>query len=634
MCGIFAFFSSPGGQADLPACGRATALLAHRGPDADGQWQSPDGTVFLGHRRLSIIDLSSAANQPMLSPGGRVLIYNGEIYNFRELRSELESLGRRFFTSSDTEVLLLALEQWGPETALPKLRGMFSLVLWDPASGRALLARDPFGIKPLYLWQGPHGELAAASEIKAFYALPGFTPALDTEALPEYLRFRSLSGQRTLLAGVNKLPPASYAWHRLGEALRPVKYWNLTQDLDPELGRSGLAENTNRFVELFRQTVQAHLIADVPVGTQFSGGVDSSLVSAVARQDLGADLAGFFCRVDDPGCDESPYAQVIAAALGMTVHQDELNAGVLFSDLLDRLTWHQDEPLTHPNSMGIFLLSRLAKGQVKVLLSGETADEIFAGYDAHRRLLAFARLAGVPRALLGPAQALCGLSPRLRSVALLLEEYRGQDLEQLTLTRRQHLDGSALEALLGPGADHASLAARRAELAPHAKADPLTRFQLYDLAVYLPPIMERQDKMSMAASIETRVPFADVQVGRFALSLPPEQRATVKRGKVILKETLARYVPTDTVERRKAGFGIPLAAWLDSPGGRERRKALAGSGSSLAPYLDPAAVRPLLEGPPDAARADALWSLIALNAWGRLFLSRDAVLAAPRAVPL
>ncbi len=632
MCGIFAFFSPPGGQADPTACGRATDLMAHRGPDADGQWHSPDRAVFLGHRRLSIIDLSSAANQPMRSPSGQLIIFNGEIYNFRELRAELEAQGQRFSTTSDTEVLLIALEQWGPDQALPKLRGMFSLVLWDPAQGRALLARDPFGIKPLYLWQGPQGELAAASEIKAFYALPGFTPSLDTEALPEYLRFRSLSGERTLLAGVRKLPPASYAWHTPGQALRPIKYWELTQDLDPELARADLAANTARFRELFRRTVEAHLIADVPVGTQFSGGVDSSLVSAVARQDLGADLAGFFCRVDDPACDESPYASAIAQALGMTVHQEELNAGVLFGDLLDRLTWHQDEPLTHPNSMGIFLLSRLAKGQVKVLLSGETADEIFAGYDAHRRLLAFARLAGVPRTLLGPAQALCGLSPRLRSVALLLQEYRGQDLETLTLTRRQHLDGPALEALLGPGAGPASLASRRAALAPHAAADPLTRFQLYDLAVYLPPIMERQDKMSMAASIETRVPFADVQVGRFALSLPPEQRATVKRGKVILKETLARYVPPQTVERRKAGFGIPLAAWLESPGGQARRQALAQGDAALAPYLEPAGLRALLKGPPAGAKADALWSLIALEAWGRLFLSREAVLAAPRAV--
>ncbi|MCB2193103.1 MAG: asparagine synthase (glutamine-hydrolyzing) [Deltaproteobacteria bacterium] len=633
MCGIFGYFSPPGGQADASACARATALMAHRGPDADGQWQSADGVVFLGHRRLSIIDLSSAANQPMLSPSGKVLVYNGEIYNFRELRAELESLGQSFSTSSDTEVLLLALEQWGPE-ALPKLRGMFSLVLWDPATDRALLARDPFGIKPLYLWQGPKGELAAASEIKAFYALPGFTPELDRQTLPEFLRFRSLSGQRTLLKDVSKLPPASYAWHRPGQALKPVCYWEITQNLDPELGCAGLEANTNRFVELFRQTVQAHLIADVPVGTQFSGGVDSSLVSAMARRDLGAALAGFFCRVDDPACDESPYASAIAQALGMRVHQDELTSGVLFSELLDQLTWHQDEPLTHPNSVGIFLLSRLAKGQVKVLLSGETADEIFAGYDAHRRLLAFARLAGVPRAFLAPAQTVCGLSSRLRSVALLLAEYRGQDLDTLTLTRRQHLDGPSLEALLGQGASEASLASRRAELARHTGADPLTRFQLYDLAVYLPPIMERQDKMSMAASIETRVPFADVQVGRFALSLPPEQRATVKRGKVILKEALTRYVPPSMVDRRKAGFGIPLAAWLDSPGGRQRRKALAGSRSALAPYLNRAALRPLLEGPRDAAQADALWSLIALEAWGRLFLSREAVLAAPRAVEL
>jgi len=633
MCGIFAFFSPPGQSADAGACNQATALLSHRGPDADGQWTSPDHEVFLGHRRLSIIDLSAAANQPMLSPQGKVLVYNGEIYNFRELRGELEGAGAAFTTSSDTEVLLKALEQWGPE-ALTRLRGMFSLVLWDPAQRRALLARDPFGIKPLYLWQGPRGELAAASELKAFYALPSFVPELNRDSLPEYLRFRSLSRQRTLLSGVSKLPPASYAWFEPGGKIEPQVYWRLADCPNPAEASAGLAENTERFVELFRQTVQAHLIADVPVGAQFSGGVDSSLVSAVAMKDLGADFAGFFCRVAQEGFDETPFAEAIAHALGMRLHRSELNAGGLFSELLDRLTWHQDDPLTHPNSMGIFLLSALAKGKVKVLLSGETADEIFAGYDAHRRLLAFARLAGVPDALLAPARALCRLSPRLRSMGLLLEERLGTDLDSLTLTRRQYLDGAALEVLLGPGADAASLAGRQAELASLAGRDPLTRFQLYDVAVYLPPIMERQDKMSMAASIETRVPFADVQVGRFALGLPPEQRATVKRGKVILKEALARYVPLDTVERRKAGFGIPMVQWLQSEAGQERQRGLRGPGSALADILDPERLQPLLTPPDTPLQADVLWSLIALDAWSRLFLDKPAMLAAPRAVPL
>ncbi|MCB2227481.1 MAG: asparagine synthase (glutamine-hydrolyzing) [Desulfarculaceae bacterium] len=633
MCGIFGFFSSPSQRADLEACRRATNLMAHRGPDADGEWSSPDGAVFLGHRRLSILDLSDAANQPMLSPGGRVIIFNGEIYNFRELRDQLAAEGISCTTTGDTEVLLKALEQWGPP-ALERLRGMFSLVLWDPERRRALLARDPFGIKPLYIWQGPSGELSVASEIKAFYALPSFVPELDSSALPEYLRFRSLSGGRTLLRGVSKLPPASYAWFEPGGRVEPHIYWRLADTAPGEMAKDSLAANTARFVELFRSTVEAHLISDVPLGAQFSGGVDSSLVSAVARKDLGADFAGFFCRVAQEGFDETPFAEAVADALGMRLHRSELTAGVLFSELLDRLTWHQDDPLTHPNSMGIFLLSALAKGKVKVLLSGETADEIFAGYDAHRRLLAFARLAGVPDFLLSPARSLCRLSPRLRSIELLLNERLGHDLDSLTLTRRQYLDGPSLETLLGPGADAASLAGRRAELEPLAGMDALTRFQLYDVAVYLPPIMERQDKMSMAASIESRVPFADVQVGRFAFGLPPEQRATVKRGKVILKEALARYVPVDTVERRKAGFGLPMILWLNSAEGRARREALAGPGSALGGLLDPDRVRPLLADPSDGPRADVLWSLIALEAWARMFLNKEAVLAAPRAIPI
>ena len=465
------FSAPPDQQVDQSACEQATALLSHRGPDAGGSWISPEGGAFLGHRRLSIIDLSDAANQPMISPQGGVLIYNGEIYNFRELRTQLKDAGFSFTTTSDTEVLLRALEHWGP-SALERLRGMFSLVLWEPGSRHALLARDPFGIKPLYMWQGPRGELAVSSELKAFYALPSFQPEVDPDSLPEYLRFRSLSRQRTLLKGVVKLPPASYAYFSPGGRVEPRAYWSLADCPYRDGGKANLAENTDFFVDLFRQTVKAHLIADVPVGAQFSGGVDSSLVSAVARRDLGADLAGYFCRVAQEGFDETPFAEEIAQVLGMPLQRGELSEGVLFSELLESLTWHQDDPLTHPNSMGIFLLSRLAKGQVKVLLSGETADEIFAGYDAHRRLLAFARLAGIPDALLVPARSLTRLTRRLRSVGLLLEERLGQDMDSLTLTRRQYLDGPALEALLGPGADQASLAHRRARAGPLVRHGP------------------------------------------------------------------------------------------------------------------------------------------------------------------
>ncbi len=630
MCGILALINPPGRPVDQGACRRGTDLMSHRGPDAQGHWLHREGHIYLGHRRLSILDLSAAANQPMTGPSGAVLVYNGEIYNFRQVGRELESRGRRFRTSSDTEVLLAALETWGEE-ALERLRGMFSFVLWEPKRQRVLMARDALGIKPLYLWQGPGGTLAAASELKAFYALPGFRPRLDRQALPEYLRFRTLAGGRTLLEGVEKLSPGWLLEYFPDQGrLSRRQWWDpVARRPSPPAGR-GRAANLEELGRLLGETVKLHLISDVPVGLQFSGGVDSSLVAALCLKELGVDLAGFFCQVKDPACDEWPAARPVARDLGLSVHRAVLDAGGFFTPLLHQLTWHQDEPVTHPNSVGIFLLSRLARQKVTVLLSGEAADEIFAGYDRYRRLLAQARLGRLPSPLL----RLLGLSGRKPQIIAPCLEH---DFASLLIRANQFCDSSSVDQLLGrPGAGEQALEARREMLPSLTGLSPLDAAQLYDLATYLPAIMDRQDRMSMAVSVETRVPFADREVFRFALGLPPAQRATLRRGKVLLKDLLARYISPSLVERGKVGFGLPLAAWFNRPGGRRARELLLKKDNPLAGELDPGALARLArDDPAGPGRADLLWTVWSLAAWADIFLGPGAARAERyRATPL
>ncbi len=619
MCGILALINPPDRPVDQGACQRGTDLMSHRGPDARGHWLHPRGHIYLGHRRLAILDLSAAANQPMTGPSGAVLVYNGEIYNFRQVGKELEARGRRFRTSSDTEVLLAALETWG-EQALERLRGMFSFVLWEPGPGRVLMARDPLGIKPLYLWQVPGGGLAAASELKAFYALPGFEPRLNRKALPEYLRFRSLAGGRTLLQGVEKLPPGWLLEYFPDRGrLRRRCWWDPVARRPSSPGGRGRGANRERLGRLLGDTVEMHLVSDVPLGLQFSGGVDSSLVAALCLKELGVELAGFFCRVEDPACDEWPAARPVARALGLRVHRAALDAEEFFTPLLHQLTWHQDEPITHPNSVGIFMLSRLARQRVTVLLSGEAADEIFAGYDRYRRLLVQARLGRLPCPLLRILH-LSGRKPQV--IAPCLEH----DFASLLIRSNQFCDGPSVDRLLGrAGAGEQALEMRRELLPALAGLSPLDAAQLYDLATYLPAIMDRQDRMSMAVSLETRVPFADREVFTFALGLPPHQRATLRRGKTLLKDLLARYIAPSLVERGKVGFGLPLAAWFNQPGGRRARELLSNRNHPLAGELEPRTLARLArEDPAGPGRADLLWTVWALAAWADIFLGPGA----------
>ncbi|MGA2770194.1 MAG: asparagine synthase (glutamine-hydrolyzing) [Bryobacteraceae bacterium] len=622
MCGIFARINPIGFPADLKECRHATRLLVHRGPDAHGEWVSGAGDMYLGFRRLSILDLSEAANQPMAGADGNLLIFNGEIYNYRDLKPQLESRGCRFRTTGDTEVLLRALETWGEE-ALHRLEGMFAFLFWDARRREALIGRDFFGIKPLYLWRPPSGGVCVASEIKAFYALGDFQPEINAAVLPEYVRFRCVTSQATLLKGVSQVQPGeTLRYAPASDRLTARRYWR------PAPGEAAVPagrDPVDHLQDLFRATVDRHLLADVPVGAQLSGGVDSSLSLAVAQKDLGRRMQGFHCSVEEQTCNETGYARAVAEHLDVRMESVSLNADRFFSSIMEKLTWHMDEPLGHPNAIGVHLVSALARPQVTVLISGEGADEVFAGYPRYSALLRHDRLRRIP----GAPAVLKGLPP------LDLKYYRalrkaGQWAALSTdgeiIAGMQFVPPAVVERLLGPGSVGFSEEARWNLLADFRACDVLTRCQLFDLATYLPALLVRQDKMSMAASIENRVPFVTPGMAALGLGLAQSWRATRGEQKVVLKKLLCRYVPREIVYRKKAGFGIPLAKWFRTPVGRERYQWLLDASCPLDACLDRGAVQELIRnyGGGDS-ETEAVWVLLTLGIWMRLFGSKAAV---------
>jgi asparagine synthase (glutamine-hydrolysing) len=624
MCGIFAIMNPPERKIDLHSCRVAVDLQKHRGPDASGEWISEPREVYLGHRRLSIIDPSTAGSQPMIGNAGNVLIYNGEIYNFNSIRKELESLGCRFKSSSDTEVLLQALDTWG-EDCLEKLEGMFAFVYWRPALEEALIVRDFFGIKPLYFWTLSGGGLAVSSEIKSFYALPEFSARLNSEALPEFLEFRSLCGEQTLLQNVKQVEPGQFLrYQRTMDRLDRITYWNSASAFSSTDGLLQGKAARDEFLGIFRGTVKRHMIADVPVGTQFSGGVDSSLITALAIKDLKTDLTGFHCRVDSADFDEMPLAVDIGRLLGLDVKSTTLSSDIFFSELLERLTWHHDEPLTHPNSVGIFLISEIARDKVKVLLSGEAADEFFGGYSRYPLLLIQNGLQHRPvlhKGLIYLSRAFPYVKGRARSFVNFLQKTGHMSLEDQIVAGGGLLEESVLQRMLGdPEAFRKSIRKRSHILQGFGFFDILTRCQLFDISTYLPPLFVRQDKMSMAASIENRVPFATPRILSTALRLPPKSRATTFGRKRFLKSCLYQYVPKKYANRRKWGFGIPLGTWLSRPEGTARLRSMIARDSSLRGVVDMKTIGDVVtrfNG--DGENANILWTLLSLKVWMDVF---------------
>lgn len=579
MCGIFGLWGGPATRVDPTLAARALRTLAHRGPDDYGllAWcgegtprlsraadELPHGRVVLAHRRLSILDLSEAGWQPMATPDGRyAIVFNGEIYNFVELRRELEAAGHVFRSHSDTEVLLQAWVRWGPD-ALPRMMGMFAFAVLDTVERRVWLARDPFGIKPLY-YTAWNGGFAFSSEIKALLELPGVSRAVNPRRLYTYLE-ASLTdhGGETMFEAVHQLPAAHWMSVPLdgGAPPEPVRYWRLDPERRTELSFEGAAE---RLRELFLDSVRLHLRSDVPVGAALSGGIDSSaIVCAIRHLDPGAALHSFSFVADDERLSEERWVDVVQRAAGTVAHKVRPVAGDLPADL-DELIRTQDEPFGGTSIYAQLRVFRLARDAgIKVMLDGQGADELLAGYwpfllarigslVSEGRLLAAgslarhsARLSHVPaRSMLLSAAGLCA-PDAVRSAARAARRRREAGAQ--LLQRDWFVERGAVHEVDPPrGGRHM-----------------LRRSLMQGMREGLPSLLRYEDRNSMAVSIESRVPFLTTTLAEFLLSLPEEYLVDGEGvTKAVFRRAMRGIVPDEVLDRRdKIGFATPEGRWM------------------------------------------------------------------------
>ncbi|MBI5502669.1 MAG: asparagine synthase (glutamine-hydrolyzing) [Deltaproteobacteria bacterium] len=563
MCGIIGIASSTAAtRRDWLVAGRDA--MRHRGPDDQGEWWSDDGRVGLGHRRLSIIDLSPAGHQPMEDAQGALcIVFNGEIYNFTELRRELGPAGYPFRSQSDTEVILAAYREWDTD-CLSHLSGMFAFALYDRAKRRILLARDRAGEKPLF-YSLRRGTLTFASELKGLMADPELPRTVDPEALDCYLTLGFVPGDRCMLRDVRKLPPAhALAFELDGGASRVWPYWHLPAPPPPPTTTSDAAL-LDELEALLQDAVRRQLVADVPVGILLSGGVDSSLITAMAVR-TSSKVKTFTIRFPGHGSyDETDHARLVARHFG-TEHV-ELEAGESSADLLPLLARQFDEPMADSSMIPTYLVSRLVREHCTVAIGGDGGDELFAGYPRYDRLLWSEKWLGwIPGSLrrlaAGAAETLLpvGLKGRNRLQDLGVEPGRGLPVVPLVFdrnTRRRLLAGR----------DPWKLQAEHIwdDRIPPA-ADPLQRATRMDFANYLAEdILVKVDRASMLCSLEVRAPLLDRTVIEFAFGkVPSEWKASTTGRKLMLKRLARRVLPPEFDRHRKQGFSIPLAAWLSS----------------------------------------------------------------------
>ena len=609
MCGIAGLlYSDP----LRPCCAeRLTAMcdvMPYRGPDDAGI--HIDGPVGLGHRRLSIIDLGGG-HQPMADANAKLwIVFNGEIYNYRQLRTELIARGCSFQTQSDTEVILQLYAERG-EKCVDALNGMFAFAIWDAAKRTLFLARDRMGVKPLYYAQTADA-FVFGSEIKVLFESGLVTPACREEALAEYLVFRQVSGSETLFKDVVSLPPGCTMTVTGGRS-RIQRYWSPMPageplDIEPQ-------EALRRFGELFEDAVRLRLVSDVPVGTFCSGGVDSSLVTAVAAKLKGEQVNTYSIGFSEADYDESAYALLVSEHY-KTAHHQLAVGNAEYAELFPRMVWHNDEPLDFANSVHIYALSRLAKEQVTVVLTGEGSDELFAGYPRYR-IPGLARgYRAVPSPFRRLATALTG-DARLGK----LDRFATFSDTEAMLYNSSYLRPEVVSELSSRVLNF-SLPFREQRLADAERVglDPVGRLSLLDQETFLVSILHRQDKMSMAASIESRVPFMDYRLVEFANRLPTSHKIVKGTGKTIVKNLARTLLPAAIVDRRKSGFGVPLAGWLRASEGLGTLVTRLPD-SPAAEMFDGSVLRRLIAEHRSGARdhSEILWTAMNLTTWRETF---------------
>ncbi|MET1113181.1 MAG: XrtA/PEP-CTERM system amidotransferase [Allosphingosinicella sp.] len=580
MCGIAGLFYVSNPKPVDPKRVRAMAdVLAHRGPDGSGVWTAPG--IGLGHRRLSIIDLATG-DQPMLSADGALaLSYNGEIYNFREVRGELEAFGHSFRTESDTEVILAAWRQWGPD-CLARFNGMFAFALYDRDQDSLFLARDRLGVKPLYWTTLPDDALVFASELKGLLAHPLLRRTPSRTAIDDYLAFGYVPDDNCMVEGVRKLAAGHYLLVRRGRLVpKPVQYWDVDFSSPSRASSKALEEE---LVERLQAAVRSRMVADVPLGAFLSGGVDSSAVVALMAEASRSAVETCSIGFDEAGHDESQWAALVAGRFA-TSHRSRIVAAADFG-LIDTLADAFDEPFADASALATYRVSELARETVKVALSGDGADEAFAGYRRYRMFAAEERVRGL---LPGPARGMLGavgnLYPKLDWAPRFLRA-------KTTLQALGQDGGEAYAAAVGvtPRPIRSSLytpifkrflGIYRAEdryvrtMAGAPAHDSLSRAQYADLKIWLPgDILTKVDRTSMAVSLEAREPLLDHRFVEFAARLPAGMRLRGGSGKWLMKRALRRYLPDEVLNRTKMGFVTPVSAWFRGP--------LAGEAAAIA----------------------------------------------------
>jgi asparagine synthase (glutamine-hydrolysing) len=645
MCGIVGFVDlyREKSNDDLRSIvvGMANAIQ-HRGPDGEGFWVAQEFGVALGHRRLAVVDLTEGGRQPMelVAKGRWVITFNGEIYNYLELREELRSLGVSFSSSSDTEVLLAAIDEWGVEQALRKVDGMLAFCLLDKVNQIAYLARDRFGEKPLY-WTISNRVLAFGSELKALKSVPGLSTSINRNAVNEFVRGSAVRAPATIYENISHVEPGTVLRIDLGDAKngqtpvpRKVVYWDPVAEAVAARQspfRGSATDSVDALEDVLTRSIKNRAIADVPIGAFLSGGIDSSVIVSLLQKSVG-NTKTFTIGSPDLAMDESSEAREVAKHL-QTDHTELLVTAQDALDVVPRLATMYDEPFADSSQIPTHLVSALARKHVTVALSGDAGDELFGGYN--RYLAAGAFWGRIDKLPLGARRGLASAALRVRpgtydSAGSLVQKLgvargfkggfgnrihkaaksiRCADADELYTQLTSHWEPN--DVVVAPAAEHLRSAIP-------ADFSVIERMMLADTVGYLPAdILTKVDRASMAVALEARVPFLNPDIFRFAWSLPMERKVVPGKGKVILRELLSRHVPNSLFERPKMGFGIPIDIWLRGPL-REWAGDLLSVGSlTNSGYFKPDVVQRRwtehLSG--DRNWQHELWDIIMFQAW-------------------
>jgi asparagine synthase (glutamine-hydrolysing) len=625
MCGICGKLSFDQEQSVEPNLIEAmTNVIAHRGPDGSGIHVA--GPIGLGHRRLSIIDLTTG-DQPMCNEDGTVwVVYNGEIYNYQELRTELLALGHRFKSATDTEVLVHAYEEWG-EASVARMRGMFAYALWDARKRLLLLARDRVGVKPLY-YANTGSSLLFGSEMKSLLVDVSLARRVNPRAIDRFLAYHYLPGNETLFEGVSKLDPGHYLVVLDGR-VSVHQYWDLRFDVSDRW--SSLEEASQALEELLRRTVKDHMISDVPVGVLLSGGVDSSAILGLAATQTSDQLRTFTVGFDGESvADERPFARLAAQRYG-TQHHEVTVSSEQFREFLPKFVWHMEEPVCEPPGIALYFVSQLARATgTKVLLSGEGGDEAFGGYEIYRNLVLLEQAKGT----LGPARPLLSLLLRVMAAAgwrragdysslvgqALHDYYVGRTATPMTSLSqwRQRLYRGDFARYIE---EHQPDSIARRAFRSASPMAPLNHMLYVDTKSWLPDdLLVKADKMTMAASTELRVPLLDYQILEFGGSLPSHFKVQGVMTKRVLKEAIRSAVPAEIVKRKKAGFPVPYERWLRGDLRTFIFDTLLARNSAISDYFEPEKVRAALESSDGSAGlSKGIFSLVVLELWHQQF---------------